>query len=76
MPDDEVKCSLCSATMAHKKLRGNEFWERPVCRAEIWPYDEQVEKIILQGGTAMTHDEARSLLKKYYRDKEYIICSV
>lgn len=42
----EIKCSLCGATMTHKKLRGNEFWECPECKAEIWPYDERVEKAV------------------------------
>lgn len=42
----EVKCSLCGEVMEHKKLRGNEWWECPVCRAELWPYDERVEEQI------------------------------
>lgn len=42
----EVKCSLCGEVMEHKKLRGNEWWECPVCKAELWPYDERVEKEI------------------------------
>lgn len=42
----EIKCSLCGATMKHKKLRGNEFWECPECKAETWPYDERVEKAV------------------------------
>jgi hypothetical protein len=32
--------------MVHRKLRGNEFWECPNCNAELWPYDERVEKEI------------------------------
>lgn len=44
----EIKCSLCGATMIHNTLRGNEFWGCPVCRAETWPYDEQVEREIRQ----------------------------
>jgi hypothetical protein len=42
----EVKCSLCGATMTHKKLRGNEFYECPECGAELWTYDEKPEKAI------------------------------
>ncbi len=44
--EKKVKCPLCGETMEYKKLRGNEWWECPVCRTEVWPYDERVEKEI------------------------------
>lgn len=40
----QVACPLCHEPMVHQQLRGNEFWECPVCKAELWPYDESFEK--------------------------------
>lgn len=45
-PGTELKCPYCGTIMNHKKLRGDEFFECPICKAEFWPYDERVEKAI------------------------------
>ena len=69
----EVKCSLCGATMEHKKLRGNEWWECPDCGAETWPYDERVEKTvrkIMHSNTIRSKKRGRGSRRKRHKSKK------
>ncbi len=68
----EIKCSLCGATMKHKKLRGNEFWECPECKAELWPYDERIEKEIHKDMYAIAprKKSRRSSKRKRFKQKK------
>ncbi len=46
LPEQEIRCPLCQTLMEYRRTHGHEFWECPACDAELWPYDERVEKEI------------------------------
>lgn len=67
----QVKCPFCGIEMEYRELRGNEFWECPDCKAEFWPYDEEIEKEIRKAMyTTTTKKKNRGGRKKRFSTKK------